>query len=58
MPLCHLRLLSHRLEVSLHMVRPLVYLHDVALNGRDALLPLLLVRKVEAEAQRLWLSYL
>ena len=28
------------------------YLHDVALSGSDAVLPLLLVRKGEAEAQR------
>ena len=33
--------------------RPLLYLHDVALNGSDAVLPLLLVRKAEAEAQTL-----
>jgi hypothetical protein len=53
-----LQLLPHRLEVSLHMItasplftsRALLYLHDVA---RDALLPLLLVRKVEAEVQKL-----
>jgi hypothetical protein len=30
-----------------------LYLHDVALNGSDAVLPLLLVRKAEAEAQKL-----
>jgi hypothetical protein len=33
--------------------RPPLYLHDVALDGSDAVLPLLVVRKAEAEAQRL-----
>jgi hypothetical protein len=33
--------------------RPLLHLHDVALDGSDAVRPLLLVRKAEAEAQRL-----
>ncbi len=33
--------------------QPLFHLHDVALDGRDALLPVPLVRKVEAEPQKL-----
>jgi len=54
MPLCQV-FTCFRIDSKFRCIwsRPLLYLHDVALNGRDALLPLLLVRKVEAGAQRL-----